>query len=423
MSIGYDFILSSLLITTAVNLQAQSWPLTKAPDSAWPQFEDNLAFERMDLAIDRQLSIMEAKKNIINIDVDGRVITSKEIIEGLKNFKALTTEARLCLTNQSTKQVPVNCLETVNQTAEQAPVINCLETDNQTAEQAPVINCLEIFNQKVRLSFDLYQPKLVEGDSGHGEQDYARFTGYYSPELEAANEAGGEFSYPIYGLPQEKELRTKSRDEIDFNNALDGKGLELAYGNNLYDLYMLQVQGGGALLFTNEDGTKTRKYLSYAGGNGQPFDFLFKYMLSKGYVKSGSVANQRSYITENPDKQREIFSVCPNYVFFKYTDHEPLGVNNIILTEGRSIAQDINLYKIKGLISYVSAILPQPNQSGEMEKQQFSRFFIDQDTGGAIRGKARADLYLGFGETAKAMANSIHHMGSIVYLLPKVVQP
>ena len=143
-------------------------------------------------------------------------------------------------------------------------------------------------------------------------------------------------------------------------------------------------------------------------------------MLKQGYIKNASSSIQRKYIGEHPEHHRDIFSVCPSYIYFKFTTHEPLGVDGIILTEGRSIAQDIGLYRQKGLISFVNGQLPSKDASGKFSsKQLFERFFIDQDTGGAIKGEARADLYMGFGKDAEGFAFNTHDFGNIFYLLLK----
>ena len=366
-----------------------SWPLEKASESSWPSLKDNLDFERLDLAIDRQLAVMTDKTSSKQVDLDGRTITMGEIKEGLKAFRKLAVQARDCI----------------------------VKATDASARN----NCEVSFETQVKEKYDLYRPKLLATDDRFGKDDYAHFTAYYSPELMASEQAEGDYTYPIYMRPQTKELKNLSREEIDFDRKLDGLDLELGYANNLYDVYMLQVQGGGVLTFTNADGTVTHKYLSYDGGNGQKFSFLYKYMIDQGYITSGSIAQQRKYITENPDKQREIFGVCPNYVYFKFTEDEPLGVDDIVLTEGRSIAQDIGLYRAKGLISFVEGNLPEVQDDGKVKNKPFSRFFLDQDTGGAIKGKARADLYMGFGQKAETLAFNTNHFGKISYLIPKPV--
>lgn len=141
-------------------------------------------------------------------------------------------------------------------------------------------------------------------------------------------------------------------------------------------------------------------------------------MLRAGMLKPGeaSVFNQRLYLEQNPDRQREVFASCPSYIFFQFTQDEPLGVNNISLTENRSLATDYRIYKDYGFLNFIQAQKP-IRQNDRIVMRDFSRFFLNQDTGGAIKGQARSDLYFGYGEYASMVANSLKVLGDQYFLM------
>src|SRR5690606_5943475 len=119
-------------------------------------------------------------------------------------------------------------------------------------------------------------------------------------------------------------------------------------------------------------------------------------------------------------KEEEVFNVCPSCVYFKESSEEPVGVNNIPLTEGRSVAIDSRIYKTMGLINFVNTVKASHfDENGKLVKVPFSRFFIAQDTGGAIRGNARCDLYFGYGPQAELTAYNMNEMGEQYFLIKK----
>jgi membrane-bound lytic murein transglycosylase A len=132
-----------------------------------------------------------------------------------------------------------------------------------------------------------------------------------------------------------------------------------------------------------------------------------------------SVYHQRKYLVDNPGVLEEVLSICPSYIFFKVTTDEPLGVKNIPLTENRSLATDYRIYKEYGILNFVQAVKPVRNASGDLEHKAFSRFFINQDTGGAIKGNARSDLYFGYGPEAATVANNLKKLGKQYFLIKK----
>ena len=231
------------------------------------------------------------------------------------------------------------------------------------------------------------------------------------------------FRNALYRLPEIAVEQNYTRTDIDFHGALAGKGYEVFWvENSLYDIYLLQVQGGGRINIHHADGTIEQKYLSYDGKNSRSFQMIYKYMLQKGYLQPGQtgIPQQRAFLENNPDKVEEIFNSCPSYVYFKESNEEPVGLNGIPLTEGRSLAIDSRIYKTMGMINFVrthkAAYL---DANGVLVKVPFSRFFISQDTGGAIRGNARCDLYFGYGPLAELTAYNMDEVGEQYFLVKK----
>ncbi|MGE3973998.1 MAG: MltA domain-containing protein [Bdellovibrionales bacterium] len=358
-------------------------PTKKIPLTEWPKLTDDLDFGDLKTAISRQLERFHNKDLSGEIVLGGEAYPMTLMKTSLESFLSLTEAARVCLQQASTPEERANCYNT--------------------------------FQARVQQAFELFAPDLQPGDPRHGESKNAFFTAYYTPLIEGSTTKTASFPYAIYKRPTDEVLRQSSRQEIDFQGRFNNKNLELAYAANLYDLYLLQVQGGGKIVVQN-DGQTNSYYISYHGGNGKAFTFISKYMISKGYIRDGSIASQRNFLTNNSQLHEEIYSTCPNYIYFQVTDHPPLGSDNVPLTDNRSIATDSGLYPNKGLLSFVQTQRPNPQGSGYIP---FSRFMIDQDTGGAIKGKARADLYFGEGAYAERTAYSTQHRGDIFFLILK----
>lgn len=271
-------------------------------------------------------------------------------------------------------------------------------------------DCQAEFDNRMRTDFNWYRP-VVKGRSD------AHFTGYYSPTFYAKDSTRGNFRYGLYKQPTDPNDRQFSRNDILFRGALEGKGLELFYMDDPYELFLLHVEGGG-VVEVNQNGQMKSYFLSYAGTNGQKFSFIGGYMRDQGYITDTSVASQRAFLKANPDKWEEIYAQTPSYVFMKITQSEPHGMESIPLTPGRSMAQDRSIYWRKGIMGFVKAKIPdysRRNQPGS--KKAMSRFFLDQDTGGAIRGEARADLYWGYGSKAQFLAEHMDDYGDLVFFV------
>lgn len=283
--------------------------------------------------------------------------------------------------------------------------------------------CQDQLNQLINANFVVYRPIPHSKEPGYRKSTTTKFTSYYSPDFNGSRVPTSRFKRAIFKLPSNSVDREQKRVDIDYHNALAGKGLELFWvEESFFDLYLLHVQGGGRIKIHNPDGSMETKYLSYAGKNAQTFKMIYHHLVGRGYLKpdEASVPNQRKFLQENPGKEEEVFGSCPSYVYFKESIEEPVGVNNIPLTEGRSLAIDNTIYKTMGLINFVRTVkATRTDANGKVVKEAFSRFFISQDTGGAIRGNARCDLYMGYGPLAELAAYNMNELGEQYFLIKK----
>jgi membrane-bound lytic murein transglycosylase A len=370
-------------------------PTYKVKTRQYPVFQDDLDFDGMELALDRQLRRFDQKGFSGTIRMGGVNYPLRRVKETLGSFLNLVRSTKRCLGKRPNAK--------------------------QRAQ------CFRRFNNKIKTDYYVFAPRLGPEDPRFGDEETAFFTGYYTPLLKVSSVPTETYRYPIYTSPGYKgKNRGPTREAIDFMGALRGKGYELAYAADLYDLYLLHVEGGGRMQFV--DGSNDSSvYLSYAGTNRRPWRFISIYMMDQGYIDNGSIAAQRKFLAQNQHKEREIYSTCPSYVFFKESLEPPLGSDSVSLTDRRSIATDDELYRFKGMLTFIQSRRVKEGQEynndiedpNDIEFRSFGRFFLDQDTGGAIVGKARADIYFGEGKYAEFASANMTQTGNMYFLLLK----
>lgn len=365
-------------------------PTQKVSRKNWPKFEDDLDFDGMELAINRQLRRYKNSNLNQNIYLGGKKYPLKDVPKALTRFLQITKSYQACLKSKGTDRK----------------------------------DCVDKFNNILIQDFDLFEPKLLPEDPRYGEAKPTLFTAYYTPLIKGRDYKSKDSPYSVYANPKDENLLLHDRLDIDFKGALVNRGLDLFFADDLFDLYLLHVQGGGRVEIENRNGKRSSYYISYDGTNKKSFTFISKYMASMGYIKDLSIESQRRFLKNNPQKQAEIYATCPSYVFFQKTSEPPYGSDAVPLTDNRSIATDTTYYKFKGLLSYVvtKRPVPDPKQSQDCNNtsyKDYSRFFLDQDTGGAIRGKARVDLYFGEGDYAEFAAYNTVQRGDLYFLMLK----
>jgi membrane-bound lytic murein transglycosylase A len=161
--------------------------------------------------------------------------------------------------------------------------------------------------------------------------------------------------------------------------------------------------------------------VGYDASNGRPYRSIGRYMLDEGLMTREEMSMQaiRKYLFEHPEILDEVLNHNPSYVFFDIREKGPLGNINVVLTPGRSIALDSRLFP-KGALGFISCKKPVLDSEGKIiEWIDFSRFVVNQDTGGAIRGAGRVDLFWGSGDYAQLSAGNMKHEGDLFILIKK----
>jgi len=283
---------------------------------------------------------------------------------------------------------------------------------------------------------------LVYQASGLSKRGDVLFTGYYQPVIDARREPDSEYKYPLYRKPQDLQvldlgkinhkyagerigLRVEEgvikpyhdRKAIDAETALAGKGLELVYLRDFLDRYFLHVQGSGVMKFENGREVKVR----FASSNGLPYVSLGKLLIEDQKISRDRMSLKaiREYYDDNPEEMEQYLNRNPRYIFFEEFSGAVNGSEGVALTPGRSIATDKNLFPGGGL-AFITCKRPQRNAAGAVVSwSQMHRFVVDQDTGAAIKGPGRVDVFWGTGEEAGNTAGGFKEMGELYYLLIK----
>src|SRR6056297_369519 len=258
-----------------------------------------------------------------------------------------------------------------------------------------------------RAFFELFFRPVVISDN-----DAALFTGYYEPELAGALTRDSRFKYPLYRAPAAARSgqRWLTRKEIETGSAMKGRGLEIAWLEDPVELFFLQIQGSGRIRLP--DGRVIR--VGYAGKNGHDYRSVGVEMVRRGIYEVHQVSAQviKNWVRRNPVEGRELLFHNPSFVFFRTVDQVPadkgpLGAMNRSVTPGRTIAADP---------AFVPLGAPVWIEKGG--ENPIQRLMVAQDTGSAIKGPQRADIFFGTGDAAGRAAGMLRDPGRLVVLIP-----
>ena len=294
------------------------------------------------------------------------------------------------------------------------------------------------FERRVRDAFSFW-----EVTSGGGARPIL-LTGYYEPVVEGQLEPGGGYGYPIYRRPEELiEIKARdhsgewalknrigrlekgqsvpyySRKEIDCQGVLRGKGYELAWLKDPWERYVLHVQGSGQVRLP--DGKMLR--VGFAASNGRPYRSIGRYLVERGFLTEQelSLSRVREFLRQDPERRDEIFNINERYIFFRLIPGKegPIGSLGFPLTAGRSVATDPAVFP-PGALAYLIARQPVFDEAGRLKaRKSLRRFVLNQDTGAAMKGPERVDLFCGGGEPAGMVAGAMREEGKIYFLHAK----
>jgi membrane-bound lytic murein transglycosylase A len=288
----------------------------------------------------------------------------------------------------------------------------------------------------IRSNYSVYE------SVGRNQRGEVLFTGYYEPHLSGSLQQSDEYPYPIYALPTDlmqidlsafnEKYKGESiigrytgqtvvpyhdRREIDDDNALVGKAEPLVWVKDPVDVFFLQIQGSGKVFLNTGEVINVH----YHGTNGRPYRSIGRLLIEEQKIPKEEMSMQkiRSYLQAHPEEMAPVLNHNPSYVFFKLEPEGPLGYLSVLLTPGRSIALDRRLFPPAAL-AYIQTKKPVVNGAGQIDSwADCSRFVLNQDTGGAIRGPGRADLFWGNGPYAEIAAGHLAHTGRLYFLILK----
>lgn len=236
------------------------------------------------------------------------------------------------------------------------------------------------------------------------------FTGYYLPEIHATNKKTAYFSAPLYALPRTPHHFTRAAIDA---GALAGKADIIAWATPL-DRFFMQIQGSGLVIINH----RKKILIGYSGNNGYAYTSIGKVLIARGELDRATLSMEkiRHWLEAHPAQAREVMEQDESFVFFKeLPGKKPLGTLQIPLTPARSLAIDPAFMPL-GAPFWVETTIPSAANPQQLIPLQ--QLFIAQDTGGAIHGIIRADLYWGPGVQAEYLASHMKNPGCYWLLLP-----
>jgi membrane-bound lytic murein transglycosylase A len=262
-------------------------------------------------------------------------------------------------------------------------------------------------NPEARQFFELcFRPVMM--DDGKD----ALFTGYFEPELEGDLYRSSRYRYPVYKMPPEALANSPwlTRREILSSGVMDGRGLVIAWVDDPVELFFLQIQGSGRIKLPNG----SYKRVGYRGSNGHNYRSVGTEMVRRGIYQSHQVSAEviKNWVRRNPDEGQELLYHNPSYVFFREVSQVPaeigpLGAMNRSITTMRTVAIDPSIIRLGSPVWI--------EKDGE---DPLRRLMVAQDTGSAIKGAQRADVFTGTGDAAGREAGKFRDPGRFMVLMP-----
>lgn len=249
-------------------------------------------------------------------------------------------------------------------------------------------------------------------------------TGYYEPLLHGSMKKSARFKYPVYAKPKDLVAIVGERDKKMRGRSVKGKMLPyytraeiekhkinaevLCYVDDKIDLFFMEVQGSGRVEF--EDGKVV--FIGYADSNGHPYKSLGREMFNRGIftnLEDISLQSIKAWLVAHPSQIDAMLNTNPSYVFFRKMEQRATGSLGLVLTPERSVAVDRSYIPLGSLLAVKS----------ESPNYKVDKFVFAQDTGGAIKGPNRADMFMGYGERAQWIAGELKAPLEVWIMQPK----
>lgn len=273
-----------------------------------------------------------------------------------------------------------------------------------------------------------------------GDDGKMLITGYYEPLIDGSRRRSPDYNVPVYGPPGDmirvdlgqfserwKGQRTAGRlrgnrlvpypDRSEVRTSGLDRAPIIAWARDPVDLFFIEVQGSGALQLP--DGGELR--IGYAGSNGRGYKSIGKMLIDEGKIERSKVSMQsiRAYLAAHPEEIHRVLDYNPSVVFFRRLDGPPLGSLGVPVTPRRSIATDHKLFP-RGALGFLITDVPALGEDGRtVAEGPLTRFVLNQDRGGAIRGAGRVDFFWGRGAEATERAGVMKQPGRLLFLVPK----
>ena len=280
-------------------------------------------------------------------------------------------------------------------------------------------NSPQELEQAVKQEFTFYQ------SVGNDRKGKVEFTGYFEPTYQASRVRTAEYRYPLYRKPASfkhwkrphpTRARLEGKDGLAQGKSIL-RGHELVWLSNRLEAYLVQVQGSARLQMT--DGTTMT--VGYNGTTNYAYVSLGKELVEDGVFSKDELTLPKllEHFEQNPHKLSQYIPRNNRFVFFRETNGKlPTGNLGVPVTGDRSIATDKSLMP-PGALALIVAPIPDVEPTGKIDTRVVSRYVLDQDTGSAIKGAGRVDIFLGSGETAGERAGRLNGSGNLFYLLLK----
>ena len=307
-------------------------------------------------------------------------------------------------------------------------------------EHERAVQTLEVFKQVIAEAKDPADLNRIIAERfdvyisiGCDDQGTVLYTGYCTPIFKGSLERSVEYRYPLYKRPADLEIKTHgtpmgrktasgsivpyyTRAEIDNNQLLAGKGLELVYLKDPLEVFIAHVQGSAIIELP--DGTQ--RCAGYHGKTDRPYTSMGLSLVADGKIDRAALSLQKimEYFQLHPHELKHYINKNESYVFFHWAESGPRGSLNTPVIPYRSIATDKAVFP-RGLLTFLVTELPQMQTRDNVVFEPYYGFALDQDTGGAIRSAGRCDVYMGVGPDALLLAGRTNAEGKLYYLAVK----